>query len=315
MDSNAMPVTQVVKEFFSLIPDIENAAPVPTLHANTLSEKEFKAEWVDKNKACLIKGAVKHWPAVQKWRNKDYWMVACENLTVAAYPHMNYNDRSRQKLIGDKESSFHEVLDWLFTHKHEILSIPGQKITEKNRYAALLKDMPGFSFLEDAPMPRMYERRRFFMYRGAGTAWHYHDVDETLMCQVVGSKRVGLLPPDIPNPRYVSDFLLGDRHLHGEVLHKHLDLKPMIADVEEGDAMYIPPYWYHGVIPVDFELGFTLAFCWRSPIHILGNFSNFFVRKLYKDGMWPVRKITPFLPLLGVYAGLVYSARKISGKA
>jgi hypothetical protein len=135
------------------------------------------------------------------------------------------------------------------------------------------------------------------------------------MCQINGTKRVGLLPPGIPKAKFVSEFLNAERYLEGEALDADLDLKPMIVDVEEGDALYIPPYWYHGVMPVDDKVGFTLAFCWRSPIHILGKFSIYFVRKLYRHFMWPFRRATPLLPFLAVYAGALYVFRKLRNQA
>lgn len=304
-----------MKELFSIIPGMEKAAPVPVLEASSLPEKVFIREWVSKNRACLVRGAVRHWPAVHKFKDRAYWTSIANNVEVAVYPHMNFNDRSRMKMIGGKAMPFPEAIEWLFQRRSDIVSMPSQKVTPGNRYSALIKEMPGFSFLPFPGMPRMYDRMRFFLYRGAATAWHYHDVDETLMCQVCGSKRVGLLPPGIPKASYVSNFLHSEEHLRGEVLNKDLDLRPMIVDVEEGDALYIPPYWHHAVVPNDDEVGFTLAFCWRSPMHILGNFSLYFVRKLYKEGMWPIKKISSILPFIGVYAGCLYTLKKAMGKA
>jgi hypothetical protein len=86
------------------------------------------------------------------------------------------------------------------------------------------------------------------------------------------------------------------------------------VDVTEGDALYIPPYWHHAVAPVDGEAGFTVAYCWRSPLHKLGNFSNFMVREVYRQGMWPLKPMTLILPFLGCYAGLSYSTKKIAGQ-
>jgi len=40
--------------------------------------------------------------------------------------------------------------------------------------------------------------------------------------------------------------------------------------VHPGDAIYIPPHWWHAVECPDARdgLGITLAYCWRSPAHI-----------------------------------------------
>lgn len=303
------------EDLFTIIPHIETALAVPVLEADTLPEEVFKKDWVAQNKACLIKNAVKHWPAVQKWKDKDYWISVCEDFKVAVYPHMNHNNVNLQKMINNEMMSFYEAISRLFSGTDAIISMPGEKISEKNRFSGILKDLGEFTFLRFSVMPRIYERKRFFIYRGAATAWHYHDVDETLMCQINGGKRVALLPPHIPKPRYVSDFLLNESHLNGEILDHSLNLTPFIVNVEEGDALYIPPYWHHAVVPTDGEVGFTLAHCWRSPLHILGNFSNYFVRKLYYRGIWPLKKVTAIVPFLAIGAGFAYYKRKLFARA
>jgi hypothetical protein len=298
---------------FTIIPGIETPLAVPVLTAATLKEEVFRKDWVAKNKPCLIKGAVKHWPAVQKWRNKSYWLENCGNFEVNVYPHQNFIDRKRQE-AGHEKMLFHDAIERLFQNRDYVFSMPGEQIMDEGRFAGVKKDLGGFTFLPNAAMPRYYERLRFFIYRRAATNWHYHGVDETLMCQVNGVKRVALLSPQIPRSKYVTEFLKNESYLDGATLDKTHDLRPLITDVEEGDALYIPPYWHHVVVPGDGEIGFTLAFCWRSPLHILGNFSNFFVRDLYRSGMRPFSLNTILLPFLGCYAGLLYCIKKISGK-
>lgn len=303
---------KTINDFFSIIPGIENAAPAPAVDAQALKEDVFIREWVSRNRPCLIKGAVKHWPAVEKWRHKDYWLSKCENFEVSVYPHQNYINQTLHN-NGHERMQYHDAIERLFSNKDHVFSMPGEQITENNRFAAILNDLGTFTFMPSPDPPRWYEKRRFFTYRRAHTAWHYHGVDETLMCQVNGAKRVALFSPSIPQAKHVTHFLLKEKYLEGQALDQNLDLKPIIADVEEGDALYIPPYWHHGVVPKDGEIGFTLAFCWPSPIHILGDFSNFFVRDLYREAMWPLGIKTFLLPLLGCYAGFMHYKRKLIG--
>jgi hypothetical protein len=284
---------------FSMIPGMPDAAGVPVLDAACLDKQEFLTQWVDNNRPCLIRGAIRHWPAVEKWRDKNYWLAVCSNFNVCVFPHENHVDYSRIKSF---DLPLHEAIERLFEGRDHIFSIPAEKIDRQDRFFNLLEDMKGFSFLPSPPAPRNYDRQRIFIYRRASTAWHYHPIDETLMCQVNGGKRVGLLPPDIPRPQYVTDYLHNEGYLDGKSLD--LALKPMVVDVDEGDALYIPPFWHHGVVPKDARVGFTVAFCWASPWHKMGDLSNYFVRKLYKDALWPIKKISPVVPFLGLYAGL-----------
>ena len=112
--------------------------------------------------------------------------------------------------------------------------------------------------------------------------------------------------------KHVNDFLQQEQHLKGKSLDSDLDLKPMIVEVGEGDALYIPPYWLHSVVPVDDEVGFTVAFCWASPWHKLGDLSSFFVRKLYRQALWPLKGISLAVPFIACRACTAHVIRKFS---
>ncbi|MCX2492865.1 cupin-like domain-containing protein [Pedobacter sp. PF22-3] len=301
----------VMNRFLSFIPGISKSLAVPVVYAENLTKKEFIEKWVSRNKPCLVKNAVLHWPAVQKWKHQEYWLSQCDNFDINVYPHQNFNTHERQD-AGKEVMPFHKAIERLFSDNEDTVSLPAEHITENGRFAKIKADMPGFTFLPETENPRYYQRMRFFSYRRAATGWHYHGIDETLMCQVNGTKRVALLSPEIPKPAYITKYLNQENYLNNEPFNVQHDINPYLVDVEEGDALYIPPYWHHVVVPVDGKVGFTVAFCWKSPLHILGDFSNYFVRALYKQGMWPLNINTFFMPLLGCYAGTSHLIRKLS---
>lgn len=303
----------VMDLYLSFIPGMGRPLPVPVVYAETLTKKEFTEKWVSRNKPCLVKNAVIHWPAVEKWKHLEYWLNKCDNFDINVYPHQNFNNREKQDK-GKEVMPFHKAIERLFNNSDYLFSLPAEQITDEGRFSGIKADMPGFIFLPETENPRYYERMRFFSYRRAATGWHYHGIDETLMCQVKGTKRVALLSPDIPNAGYVTKYLKEENYLNNDHFEVQNNIQPLMVDVEEGDALYIPPYWHHVVVPVDGEIGFTVAFCWKSPLHILGNFSNYFVRALYRQGMWPLNINTFFMPLLGCYAGTLHLVRKMSGR-
>ena len=300
-------------DLFTIIPDIEKAKGVPVVDAHDLSKSEFYKNWVSKNKPCLIKNAVKHWPAVHKFKNLDYWLSTCDDFDISLYPHMNHmvKERHNANLI---ETTFYDAVKRLFKNQDFILNLSRNEISETNQFSKLIKEMPDFTFLSNELKPRGYPHRRFFMYRRASTAWHYHNMDETLMCQVNGAKKVALFSPKIPGVKKIAKYLTKERYLEGETLDPSITVDPMIANVEEGDALYIPPYWLHGVAPVDGEIGVTLAYCWGSPIHILGDFSNYFVRKFHENRFWPLNRHTFTTPFIGVYAAVLHMFYKLKAE-
>ena len=302
------------REFFSIVPGMEHPGTVPEIDASNLTEEAFKKEYVDKNRPILIRNAVKHWPAMKRWKDINFWKKEFENFKVDVFTHYNYNTPELQAQ-GKEEMGFHDAMQRLFDNKDHVFSMPAKKITAKNSWARLIEDAPGFPFLSSPEKPRVIPQRRLFIYRRAATAWHAHDIDETLMCQVKGSKRTAIFPPNVPQIEYLTKYFAEERHLKGEMLDKSLKLKPAIVDVHEGDALYIPPYWHHGVVPTDTELGFTLAFCWPSPIHIIGNFKNFFVRDMYERKLWPSGRKRMLLPLIKAKAALSWYMKKGKGAA
>lgn len=301
---------EMSKSFFCIVPGIENARGVPVLNAEDLSRDAFIKDWVNNNEPCLIKGAVKHWPASYKWSNIEYWKSACSNFQLCAYPHHNHGRIKHRK---GENMEFYDAIDRLFSGNDYIFSMPSEPISSGSRFEKLIDDLPGFKFFPNPPKSRLYDRMRIFMYRRAATTWHYHDTDETLMCQIKGGKKVALFSPGIKNPMHVAAFMQQELHLEGQSLNPDISLDPFIAYVEEGDALYIPPYWHHGVVPMDGEVGFTLAYCWASPFHKFGDFSNAFVRKLYKDALTPIRKVSFFMPVIafcGITASLFRKLKK-----
>lgn len=291
---------------------------MPILEADKLTERDFKKEWVDKNRACLIKDAVKHWPISLKCRNKEYWLKTFDNFGLSVYPHHNHND-SKVHEEGKIEMNFHDAIEHLFANEDLVISMPSQVIIDvkgqyTKRFQTFKDDLGKFSFLPSPPLPRNYPQLRCFLYRRAATAWHWHKVDETLMCQVRGSKRVGLLDPRVRHPEAVIKFLMSESYLSGDKLDPSLKAKSYMVTVEENDALYIPPYWFHGVVPCDEKIGLTAAFCWRSPAHIFGNFSNYFVRDLYRKMYHPITRWSYIAPFFGIYAGTSYAIKKLLRK-
>lgn len=304
-------MSELARELFSVIPGIERAISVPVHQAESLTEDIFTNEQVAMNSPCLIKGAVKNWPASKKWRDKEYWFATCENVPRQVVTHMNYYSWDRKK--DSEKMPFHDAIERLFEGRDHIFSIPSQVVNETNLYRGVIKDLPGFSFLVNKRPPLWDDPRGLFIYRRAATAWHVHNCDETLMCQIKGTKKVALLPPTMPGAKDITSFLETESYLEGKTLDKSLDLKVRIVTVEEGDSLYIPPHWFHCVVPIDGELGFTFLTVFRSPWHVYGDFSKFFVRRLYKHALKNAGiGFKLIIPFLACYAGLSHYYRKLT---
>ena len=113
---------------------------------------------------------------------------------------------------------------------------------------------------------------RHFFYRNAGTTWHYHPFDETLMCQVIGPKKVGLVSAGTRYQKALHSIFFQEDYYDGVPMPAWFadpDLSWFSATLDEGDALYIPPLWWHGVVPASPEFGVTTAVVWRSPASVI----------------------------------------------
>ena len=261
---NAMP-----EPILKHVSGMKDAPSVPVLEASQLPESLFTGEYVARSQPCVIRGAVRHWPAMEKWRDKDYLKQSCGHHNVFLYPHENFMGLERME-AGKRSIRFAEAVEELHSENTKVatLQFPEQ-------LSELLPDIIGFSFLTKAKPPILYQPAvRYFIYRNAGTTWHYHPVDETLMCQVVGSKKIGLLAANTRFQKALHSIFFQEDYYDEPSAFAWLDqadLRWFSAHLEEGDALYIPPLWWHGVIPASPFFGMTAAVAFRSPLHVIAD--------------------------------------------
>src|SRR5262249_46985650 len=94
--------------------------------------------------------------------------------------------------------------------------------------------------------PRLYPKRRLFLYKNSYTDWHYHNADETLTSQLFGSKEMLLVPPTEDVWNVMHAFTAGGGIVgNAQSRTKSLScLRPYYTKLEEGDLVYIPVYWW-----------------------------------------------------------------------
>jgi hypothetical protein len=249
------------------IPGMQHASAVPVHRAEDLSESVFIGQYVSNSSPCVIRGAVRHWPAVQNWRDKHYLKSRSGQSSVTLFSseyHAAWHRLEPQK----KDMRFAEAIDHLHAEETEV------GIVVSSLPAELQRDLGGLSFMTKAETAFTYDAARYFFFRNAGTSWHFHSFDETLMSQIVGAKKIGLLKTNTPSyPALLELFCKEDYYDDPSAFDgfNGAGQEWFSAELDEGDALYIPPLWWHGVIPTTQSFGATVAVTWRSPLHVIAN--------------------------------------------
>lgn len=265
------------------VPNFDSALNVDVEEADRLTGKTFRRRYVLQNRPCLIKGAIKHWPAFQKWIDPNYVLSRVGDVEIQASCRPRIEgfglrpepedliaiETTRNQLLpADK---VRRILPRLQTPDDEVLFIelrPADKGTRRLGEDLTL-DGARFPFLPDPPLPRfMYSGWAVMFYKNSFSDWHFHPGTDAMMCQVMGTKDVLLLPPtqrswDQIVPIHLAQWKVYDVDLASSPAYR--EIQPYHIVVEPGDGLFLPVNWWHTVQARSQEYGITVPITWDSP--------------------------------------------------
>ncbi|WP_434570777.1 cupin-like domain-containing protein [Pseudomonas sp. Z3-6] len=302
-------------KFWSLsrFPNHPQAGAVEVIDALAISKEEFTRRYVNRNRPCLVKNAVRHWPAFHKWQRLDYLKAHSRNSAVVvrsqivsevigwSNPQVKAELTEYAKTVY-REVPFHQFLDDLSVGDSPLVA-DSCRFSEGSAIEQMKEDVGGLPFMPQLGKSRHYPPHRSFLYRNSYTDWHFHVVDETFMAQVVGAKEVLLLPPDEASWRALRPVIEQAGYLYDIDTGRFpgtLALRALRTVVEPGDALYIPVYWWHAVQSLDDEFGATVAATFPTPLHVSGNISSPIARRVLRTYLF-----SRFAPL--VFGAVLYS--------
>lgn len=260
-------MAEKVIKVIDLVPG--HTVPLTTVQAHSLSEEAFWTEFVCKHIPVVVKGAATGWFAMERWNRLGYLESLCNDETVDLWSTFN-----PAPLLNNAAAKFQGLVESLEQLRQApddaTYSIPAFPVP-----AGWISDVGGYPFLGDTfeRAPLWYPAKRLFVYKNASTEWHYHLLDETLTTQLVGSKRVSLFRLTSENWHAFAPLIQANWH-HMSCKERFFPEEGTLAKyegvIEPGDAVYIPPFWWHGIDPIDTGMGVTLAHCFRSPVRRFG---------------------------------------------
>lgn len=281
-------------------PNYQRAKTVESIDAYDITEQEFRRSFVERNRPCVVKRAVTHWPAYKRWSELSYLRRHSTNADVVTRPGAVSevsgwaSPEVRKRLQAHSEAMYRSMPFHQFLAQMEEtgegsdspLIADSCRFSEGAPIERMKDDVGGVPFLDVMPKSRVYPPHRVFFYRNSYTDWHFHPTDETFMSQVVGAKEVLLLPPDQPSWDALRPVITEHGYLYDIDVKRFPDvgrLQPTLAVVEPGDALYIPVFWWHAVQSLTKDFGVTVAATFPTPLHINGDLRFPVVRRLFRD--------------------------------
>lgn len=259
---------------------------VESIKQGDITAEEFRDRYVDRCKPILIRSATSHWPAATLWRDPEYLDAVLNDTQFEVHSQPVIEMSWRRRLWPDRfapvfnahprgvESrivSYAELVE--MAASDEVVFAYAVKIDRSTGLSALHDDIGHFDIVPEPSRPHYYPPLRAFVHGISYTDWHCHPDDSTLMCQFGRSKTLHLLPPDQATWDVIYEVARHEERIGPADPDKFpglRKLKPQVATVNPGDAIYIPPNWWHAVECTEQseQLGITVAYCWGSPLHI-----------------------------------------------
>ena len=215
----------------------------------------------------VLEGAVSHWPAIEKWRDREYVVEKVGDRTVPIEVGETYvHDAWSQKLM-----TVREFIDEYVDHSAE-------QSREMSKNIAYLAQHELF---EQCPDLKRDIEEPAYCALGTGSicavnAWFgpantvspaHTDPHHNLLCQVVGTKRVRLFAPSETFRMYPHEERKTANTSRVDVMRPNLEEFPDFAAITfvdatlfPGDALYIPPGWWHHVRALD--VSFSVSYWW-----------------------------------------------------
>lgn len=254
-------------------------ATVPSEPA-TITCEAFESQYRQPLKPVVLKGVIRDSRAFEKWQDLEYVKAACQEQTVKTtqtlvldiikmqrHPRYWFVSKAQKACYREKffkETRVPDFIDQL------LQATPDEKLPYARNIQVpepLKKDIPALSQMSSEP-----HGTSIFIGRRSYTDCHEHHGSDAFMCQIRGKKRVVLFPPDevhnealCANPLFLKNWAaVRVFESQGGGFEKFDFVKPIVADVDPGDALFIPNPWWHAVVHMDDEVGITLPL-WYPP--------------------------------------------------
>lgn len=250
------------------LPLIDKNNLIKTVNADNIDLIQFITNHFNQSEPVLIKKMVSNWPAIEKWKNLNYFIQKAGFRSIPVEIGKVYTDDNwTQKVM-----SFHQfILNYLLSdndndNDNDTGYLAQHLLFKQIKCFNSDFDLPDFVHVGKKDFDSNGDINCWFGPKGTITPIHY-DPKHNILTQVIGYKYLRIYSPKESQNLYPRDGILYntslvDLEMDKEIINKQfpkfLDTKYFDIMLEPGDALYIPPKWWHYVksLSISFSISF-----------------------------------------------------------
>lgn len=229
------------------------------------SVQDFERAFVQAQRPVVLRGLVDDWPARQTW-SLDTLRDACATtcVTTAAVASGQVVMDAKEGLL-QRALPLAELIDGIRAGaRHRYVMARIEELPERIR-----RDVPPPPYCASAP----WRTAKIWISAGDTVSAMHRDLADNLHAQVVGRKRFSLVAPKESARLYPNTLLHGvPNGCRIDIERPDLERFPKLhgvevftADLQPGDAVYIPRRWWHHVRTLD--LSISANYWWAKGGH------------------------------------------------
>ncbi len=227
-----------------------------------LSPEAFDRDYVRACRPVLLRGLVQDWPAVGNWTPDGLGKVAGDLIVP-----LRRTPEKTPELAVSKVHQGHvplrDALQQMTEHPDRETYVPGFKLRQSPE---LLAQTTRPAILDQ------YTIDNTSVFTGTHTRClgHMHPRVQALLCHVEGTKKVVLYSPDqlaklYMHPTWSTGFFQSKVNfddIDAERFPMLEEATPMVAELQPGDALFIPVHWLH--TPTGSAYSASATYWWRA---------------------------------------------------
>ena len=251
------------------------------LEMHGVDAERFRAEVVGAYRPVVLRGLVAQWPAVEEARESFESLAAY----LAGFDNGFYVDAIRTPPSARGRIFYNDDLSGFnFTREKVTVSAALERMGKNAKFekppalalqSALIADcLPGFAAKHPMPLLDASIGPRIWLGNSVITPAHF-DESGNIACVVAGKRRFTLFPPEQVRNLYIGPIghaptgtpisLVEFAKPDFERFPKFRDAldAARVAEMEPGDAIYIPPLWWHHVESLD-RCNMLVNYWWKG---------------------------------------------------